>query len=80
MIHGQVQRNVQRFDEGVPAIRVAAEIRFAYAGDDMPCSNSFGKNGSKAEKQMVAAFNEGVGQRPVLVDDVHVMASQRIRA
>lgn len=58
VIHGQIQRNVERFDEAVPAIGITAEIRFAYARDQMFCADALGQYSSKAEEQQVSSLHK----------------------
>ncbi|MNC51640.1 hypothetical protein D3C75_1009390 [compost metagenome] len=78
VVHGQIQGHVQRLNEGIPAIGISAEVRFAYAGDQMPGAGLFGGDGSEAQEQQVPSIHEGGGQFAFLLVNVDILAGQRI--
>ena len=59
-IHRQVQRHIERADEGVAAIGISAEIGLRYAGDEMENPFAPCHDGGECQEYHVPSRYEGV--------------------
>ena len=59
-VHGKVERYVQRFDEGIPAIGIPAEIRLRHTRHDVIDALFAGIDGGNAKKEQVASRHKSV--------------------
>lgn len=71
LVHGEVECGVERFDEGVAAVWVTAEVGLRHAGDNRPDAELACPDGSHAEEKEIASRNEGVGECVLVAFRVH---------
>ena len=69
IVHGQIQRDIHRLDEHVPAVRIAAEVGFAHAGVQGVDALALGVDGGIQQKQRIAPVHEGVGRLAAVLLD-----------
>ena len=60
LVHGKVERDVERLDERVPAIGIAAEVGLRYARHEMPDAPLTGIYGGDAQEEQVAPGYERI--------------------
>lgn len=78
VIHREVQRDVQGFDEHVPTVRITAEIGLADSGHDMVSPHLFGVDARVCQKNHVSAVHEGRRKFIVIASgDGHIGPRQR---
>ena len=60
LVHGKVERYVERFDKCVPAIGIPAEIRLRHTRHDVVDTLFAGIDGGNAEEEQVAPRHKGI--------------------
>src|ERR1700716_3027651 len=62
LVHTEIERDLQRPDGLIAAIRIAGIIGLAHAADDVRDAAPVGQRSRKGQKHQIAAGHEGVGQ------------------
>ena len=66
LVHREIEGDIERFDEGVPAVGIAAEVRLGHSGHKIEDASFPGENCRNAQKEKVPSgdecVREGIGR------------------